>query len=223
MMTTRIHIICEGQTEEAFVNNLFIPHFAPRGILLHPSLIGKPGHKGGFVNFKRLCVDIRHRLLDDKTAWCTTFFDYYRLPNDFPGKSEADKGGNAKEKSARLTAGLTTALEETIGTEPIRRFVPYVQMHEFEGLLFSDPIKFAAGICRPTVSEQFQKIRNEFTDPEEINDNPITAPSKRIQSICSDYEKPTYGTLAALEIGLDTIRHECPLFDAWLNRLEKLI
>ena len=219
---TRIHIICEGQTEEAFVNNLLVPHFAPRGILLHLSLVGKPGQKGGFVNLNRLFVDIRNRLLGDKTSWCTTFFDYYGLSDDFPSKQEADKGRTAEEKSLRLLAGLTTALGEKIDTASLRRFVPYVQMHEFEGLLFSDPAKFAVGICRPRIGGRLQDVRNEFANPEEINDNPTTAPSKRIQAVCRDYEKPTHGTLASLEIGLDTIRRECRLFDGWLSRLESL-
>jgi len=221
-MMTRIHIICEGQTEEAFVNNLLVPHFAPKGIFLSPSLIGKPGHKGGFVNFNRLFIDIRNRLLGDKTAWCTTFFDYYGLGDDFPGKPEADKGGTAEEKSSRLLTSLTAVLGERINAEPLRRFIPYVQMHEFEGLLFSDPVKFAIGICRPKYGERFQDIRNDFANPEEINDDPTTAPSKRIQAVCQDYEKPTLGTLASLEIGLDVIRRECRLFDGWLSRLETL-
>ncbi len=219
---TRIHIICEGQTEEAFINNLLVSYFAPRGIILHPSLIGKPGHKGGYVNINRLFVDIRLRLLGDKTSWCTTFFDYYGLPDNFPGKSEADKGGTVEEKSSRLLAGLTAALAERIDTEPLRRFIPYVQMHEFEGLLFSDPVKFAAGICRPHIGRRLQEVRDKFANPEEINDDPTTAPSKRIQAACWDYEKPTHGTLAALEIGLEAIRRDCRLFDGWLSRLESL-
>ena len=219
---TRIHIICEGQTEEAFVNNLLVPHFALLGIFLHPSLIGKPGHKGGFVKVGRLFIVIRNRLLGDKTAWCTTFFDYYGLSDDFPGKLEADKGGTAEEKSSRLLAGLMATLDEKIDAEPLCRFIPYVQMHEFEGLLFSDPVRFASGICRPKCGERLQTIRNEFATPEEISDDPTTAPSKRIQAVCRDYEKPTHGTLASLEIGLDTIRRKCRLFDGWLKRLEAL-
>jgi hypothetical protein len=220
---TRIHIICEGQTEETFVNNLLVPHFAPRSIMLHPSLIGKPGHKGGFVNFNRLFIDVQNRLLYDKTAWCTTFFDYYGLPNDFPGKQKADKGATTKEKSLLLLDGLITALGEKLDAESLCRFIPYVQMHEFEGLLFSDPVKFAIGIGCPKIKNQLQKVRNAFADPEEINDNPTTAPSKRIQAVCQDYEKPIHGTLAALEIGLDIIRQECHLFDDWLRRLEALV
>ena len=35
-----------------------------------------------------LFIDIQNRLLYDKTAWCTTFFDYYGLSDDFPGKQK---------------------------------------------------------------------------------------------------------------------------------------
>jgi hypothetical protein len=43
----RVHIICEGQTEESFVSDVLVPHFSQKGIALYPSLIGKPGHKQG--------------------------------------------------------------------------------------------------------------------------------------------------------------------------------
>ena len=93
-------------------------------------------------------------------------------------------------------------------------------MHEFEGLLFSDTGKFAAGIGRPELSKDFQAIRAQFSTPEEINDSPVTAPSKRIVKLIPEYNKPIMGSLAALEIGLDAIRQECPFFRAWLERLE---
>ncbi len=59
----RVHVICEGQTEELFVNELLAPAFQSKHILLFPSLIGKPGHKGGNINFDRLFPDIRNRCL----------------------------------------------------------------------------------------------------------------------------------------------------------------
>lgn len=93
-------------------------------------------------------------------------------------------------------------------------------MHEFEGLLFSDATKLGSGIGRPDLSPHFQAIREQFATPEEINDSPLTAPSKRIISLLPSYEKPLMGTLAVLEIGLDAIRQECPLFRAWIERLE---
>jgi hypothetical protein len=95
-------------------------------------------------------------------------------------------------------------------------------MHEFEGLLFSDCPAFAAGIYRNNLAAEFQKIRDEFNTPEEINDSPITAPSKRVKHLVPGYEKPLMGSLAAIAIGLSRIRDECPLFDCWLRSLEAL-
>ena len=104
----------------------------------------------------------------------------------------------------------------------MRRFIPYVQMYEFEALLFSDSKSFAKGIDRSHLASDFQSIRDSFDSPEEINDSPVTAPSKRVLELVSGYEKPLFGTLAALEIGLKTMRHECQLFDTWLKKLEAL-
>jgi hypothetical protein len=95
--------------------------------------------------------------------------------------------------------------------------------HEFEGLLFSDPEGFALGIARPDLSPQLQTIRNDFTSPEEINDSETTAPSKRVLKLIPGYQKPFNGVQAAREIGLDTIRKECPLFDKWIEKLEQAV
>ena len=106
----------------------------------------------------------------------------------------------------------------------MRRFIPYVQMHEFEALLFSDPARFAAGISRPDLHAKLHGIGSRFDTPEHINDSPKTAPSKQVIEVFPGYErqKPLLGVLAALEIGLPKIRQQCPLFDAWLRKLENL-
>ena len=218
----RIHVICEGQTEETFVKELLAPHFAFMDVYLEPALIGKPGHKGGRVNFDRLFTDARNRLLGDQTAFCTTFFDFYALPTDFPGKTEASDKPSINDKAMCVQARLVEALTSKLGDVAMQRFIPYVQMHEYEALLFSDPARFAEGISRTSLAPSFQAIRDEFNTPEEINDSPMTAPSKRVQNLAAGYEKPVYGTLAALEIGLDTIRRECLLFNTWLERIEHL-
>ena len=218
----RVHIICEGQTEETFVKELLTEKFALSGIYLTPSLIGKPGHKGGNVKYDRLFKDIRLHLLNDKTAFCTTFFDYYGLSPDFPGKAEADKQHNIADKARIIQDALVEKLTERIDENAMHRFIPYVQMYEFEALLFSDCAQFAAGIEHPELAEKFQAIRDTFLSPEDINDSPQTAPGKRIQKLIPDYEKPLYGTIAALGVGLETMRTECVLFDNWLKRLEAL-
>ena len=102
------------------------------------------------------------------------------------------------------------------------RFVPYIQLHEYEGLLFSDSRAFASGIAHPHLERQFRVVRNAFPTPEDINDNPDTAPSKQILRIYPQYRKVLDGTLAAQAIGLDRMRQECPHFRDWVARLEAL-
>ena len=100
------------------------------------------------------------------------------------------------------------------------RFVPFVVMHEFEGLLFSDCAAFSRGIGRSDLESGLRKIREEFDTPEDINDSTITAPSKRVEALIPGYQKPFLGVLAVMEIGLSRIRQECPHFDGWIRRLE---
>ncbi len=218
----RVHVICEGQTEEMFVNELLFKVFNSQGIHLCPSRVGKPGHKGGNFRFERLLNDVGNRLLKDVSGYCTTLFDFYGLPSNFPGKEEAKKYISHSEKADCLTRNLIAQLKAKLGEKLLLRFIPYVQMYEFEGLLFSDPDRLAKGINKTKLTSKFHAIRNAFNSPEEINDSPIQAPSKRIAALFPEYEKPIYGSLAAIEMGLDVIRRECPLFDSWLQRIEYL-
>lgn len=218
----RVHIICEGQTEETFVKELLIDTFAEKDIYLIPSLIGKPGHKGGRVKFERLLTDVKIRLKGDKSCYCTTFYDFYALPTDFPGRSDAATKTSIADKADAINKGVQAELGKKLDSNEMRRFIPYVQMYEFEALLFSDVKGFADGIYQPTIATKLQSIRDGFDSPENINDDPNTAPSKRVQHLVNDYEKPLYGTLAALKIGLGAMRQECALFDAWLNQLAQL-
>lgn len=218
----RVHVICEGQTEEMFVKEILSEFFASRDIYLIPTLIGKPGHKGGHFKFERLFTDVRARLLGDKTAYCTTFFDFYGLPGDFPGKQEATNLTTIQDKSKCVLELMSEKLRERLGEEPLSRFIPYIQMYEFEGLLFSAPDSLAQAIYKPELEVRFQKIRDQFATPEGINNSPHTAPSKRIKSLFYEYDKPIHGSLAAIEIGLDAIRSECQIFDGWLQSIENL-
>lgn len=217
---TSIHILCEGQTEERFVKELLVEPFKRQNIFITVSLIGKPGQKGGNVTFGRLLTDIRI-FLNNKTSYCTTFFDFYGLPMSFPGKSEAASEKNISNKAAVVCKKLVEQLTPEIGDAKMRRFIPYVQMHEFEALLFSDPSAFANAVM-PKLEAKFIDIRRKFASPEAINDSPDTAPSKRIKKLIPSYEKPANGISAALEIGLSKIRSECPLFNGWLTHLEQL-
>ncbi|PYD85245.1 DUF4276 family protein [Pseudomonas syringae] len=218
----RVHVICEGQTEEMFINEVLAQAFQNLDIYLIPALIGKPGHKGGNFRFERLLSDVEKRLLGDRQAYCTTFFDFYGLPEEFPGKANASGKSTVDEKADCLLEAMTERLANKLGDEAMRRFIPYVQMYEFEGLLFSCPTRLAVGINQPALEDRFLHIRNEFETPEAINNSPMTAPSKRLQKLYDGYDKPLHGSLAAIEIGLPIIRQQCTRFDAWLRQMEAL-
>lgn len=220
MISATIYVICEGATEEMFVKELLELPLAIKGVFLIPILIGKPGHKGGNVNFPRLLSDTKKLLFGNTSCYCTTLIDYYALPQDFPGKTEANNKATTKSKLQCVTESLSKKLAQSLGEATERRFIPYVQMHEFEGLLFSHPQILAQKIKMPKSVKEFEAIKNKFKTPEDINDSPNTAPSKRIEKIFPGYDKPKDPILVAKEIGIDTIRKECPLFDGWIKQLE---
>ncbi|WP_028324420.1 DUF4276 family protein [Desulfatirhabdium butyrativorans] len=218
----RVHVICEGQTEEEFIRHLLGPVLLEKQISLLPSCIGKVGHKGGNVNLRRLAMDVRERLLRDQQCYCTTMLDYYGLPAEFPGKAEGAKLHDISDKQKKVVEALAQWAGDNLGPQTSFRFIPYIQMYEFEGLLFSDPSALAGSINNIGAAEDFKKVRADFPTPEWINDNPHTAPSKRIAKLFPAYDKPEHPLMAAQDIGLDTIRRECPLFDSWVKRLEGL-
>jgi hypothetical protein len=149
-------------------------------------------------------------------------FDYFRLPDDFPGFPIT---GNYQpvQKAEIIEHAFKEDIVQTLGKASIPdRFIPYIQIHEFEALLFSNPHALAKGIYRDDLAPEFEAIRNAFPSPEDINDHPNTAPSKRLINLYKDYNKITNGILAANEIGLPTMRKECKHFDQWLKQLEFL-
>jgi Domain of unknown function (DUF4276) len=154
--------------------------------------------------------------------------DYYALPRSepraWPGRAKSVDLTHAEEKAACIEAALGTDLASSMGADfNSDRFVPFVVMHEFEGLLFSDCTAFSHSIGRTDLEGSLRTIRDQFATPEEINDSQDTAPSKRIQALVPGYQKPLLGVLAILEIGLDAIRRECPHFNGWLKKLESLV
>jgi hypothetical protein len=170
--------------------------------------------------------DIVNHLKNDRECFSTTMVDYYALPGDgdgaWPGRQAASMLP-FKEKAARVESSVFEDVCRELETAHYNcRFLPYIVIHEFEGLLFSDCQMLAAAIGRPDLGPRFQAIRDKFPNPEEINDSPTTAPSKRVLDILPSYQKPIMGTLAAIGIGLQTIRTQCPHFGEWLDRLESL-
>lgn len=224
----RLLIHVEGETEETFVNEVLRPHLYSRGYaVVSARLMGNArqrNRRGGIRSWSAVKQDIAAHLKEDPQCLASCMVDYYALPQTgeraWPGRQPA---GNLpfSQKAPTIQAALLADICEAMGSsfDP-RRFLPYVMMHEFEALLFSDCERFAQGIGRLDLAPRFQQIRNAFESPEEIDDSPINAPSKRVEALVPGYEKPLMGTLAVLEIGLEAIRAQCPHFRSWLERLE---
>jgi hypothetical protein len=145
--------------------------------------------------------------------------DLYAIPNEFPGLDEA-------EKIRHLPYQRVEALERAFANDiDDPRFIPYLQLHEYEAYLFSDPAQFGFFYEHQEKAISVLKaIAAGKTSPELINDGPQSSPSQRIIAVLPDYKgaKRVVGPQVAEHIGLDAIRSKCPHFAAWLSRLEHL-
>lgn len=224
----RLLVHVEGQTEETFVNELLAPHLYKHGYqAVSARLLGAARsrkRRGGICSWIVAREEIYRHLSNDTGAAATTIVDYYALPSGnggWPGRSDSVQL-DFNDKAEFLSGQLWQDFHATYPAVS-NRFIPYVAMHEFEAFLFSDVDAMARGFGNPELAGTFKLIRDQFQSPEHINDSPQTAPSKRIISAVPSYQKVLQGNLAALEIGLTTMRAECAGFSAWLNKLEAFI
>ena len=225
---SRLLVHVEGRTELLFVNEVLAPHLYNLGYLsVRARLMGGSGpsrRRGGVRRWESVRRMIVNHFRTDSELVLSTMVDYYAMPLDWPGR--ADRFAQAAS-SAQIAENIEQALLADICANMDRNFnanrlVPYVMMHEFEAMLFSDCDSFGHSIGRSGLIADLQAIRDDFDTPEEIDDYPDTAPSRRIESLMPAYQKPTMGVQAAQSIGLEAIRRECPHFADWLQRLESL-
>ncbi len=229
MVRLLIHV--EGQTEEDFVNEVLRDQLLAKGYDAVGARIAGNARlrrrRGGIRPWRSVRRDIINHLKEDPGCIATTMVDYYGLPREgtaaWPGRARARGLSPIKRAPCVEKALLDDVVAEMGNRLNPERFVPFVVMHEFEGLLFSDCAAFSNGIGRPNLEADFRAIPDQFSTPEEINDSPVTAPSKRVEALVPGYQKPLLGALAVLEIGLPRIRAECPHFNGWLEKLESLV
>ena len=217
-------MICEGPTEQEFVGEVLRPHYVGRMHWDH-MLAGKASDspQGGDVRWGRVWPDLVKAIKQDPTAVITTMFDFYALGSDFPGRQTAS-GRLPAERAKKVERGMLEFIQEKMGDHwNPHHFVPFIQMHEFESILFSDPAGFAASLYHPELEHALSLIlAGAGGDPEAINDDPTTAPSKRIKGQMRDYNKVLHGNLAAMAVGLETIRSRCSHFNEWISSIETL-
>jgi Domain of unknown function (DUF4276) len=219
---SRLLVVVEGQTELTFVREVLAPYLERFDLLTSPRLVGKPGHKGGIPSFLRFLREIVAILRHDSDIVCTTMFDFYGMPLNWPQRELAGKALQ-DQKPIIVENGIAEEISRKLGESFNRnRFIPYVQIHEFEALLFSDPQILATAMLKPDSIQLLNKINEQFEHPELINDNVNTAPSKRLLRINPAYQKIIHGNLAAKRMGLQTMREKCPHFNSWITKLEQV-
>ncbi len=218
----RVIAVVEGQTEQTFVRDILAPQLAHQNIWLTAQLIGKRGHKGGIGEFSRAQNDILRLLKQDQTIIVTTMFDFYGMPLSWPGR-EAANNLPFEQKPLIVEQEIKKIITESFGSNlPKNRFIPYIQMHEYEALLFSKPSAISQVMNNQKALPELQRIYDEFQNPEKINDHPQTAPSKRITKIFPRFKKPIHGFIAVKKIPFELILDKCLHFRYWVEQLKEI-
>ena len=221
-MTVRVLAFLEGPTEEKFIREIIAPELEGRSVFITPTTPGRKRLHGGVQHWNRIRKELLRYLKEDKNRYVTTMFDYYGMPSDWPGR-DLDRRGTSGRKATAVESAMLKDIAADMGKAFDRqRFIPYIQMYEFEALLFSNTDILGKVVPEQDVTRHLQEIAKDFKTPEEIDDNPNTAPSKRIRKLIKKYQKVPDGILAAQRIGLTVIRQECPHFAEWLAKLESL-
>jgi hypothetical protein len=207
-----IVVVCEGETEETFVRRVLSVHLTQK--TFKPSCLGGLNKRG----YKKLVNEVR-RWLDDKgITHVTTMIDLYRLPSDFPRKTQAHSDPYKKVYS------LEEALAEEIQDA---RFIPYIMLHEFEALLL---IKTGLEIIRKRAQvgesnalwKELQRDLARVDTPEKLNDDANSHPSARIKKIWPRFKKTTDGVGILEQVPWEELCAACRHFGDWIRKLEAL-
>jgi hypothetical protein len=220
----RLHAVVEGQTEESFVNQVLAPELGARHIFIdaHCVTTGRrrmSPDRGGIQRYIQLKKDLVIWMKQERgrDVRFTTMVDLHRLPLDFPGYDDCKRRSDPHTRAECMENHLQADIQDD-------RLVPYIQLHEFEALLFSDVRMFEIAFpSQASEVSRLKSVRDDFPSPEHINDRPDQSPSKRILDVIPEYEKIVSGVSIVQHIGLPVLRKECTHFGRWLDQLEQLV
>lgn len=221
---TFLVVLCEGETEMDFVRLVLSAHFAAMGVTIHQILLGKKvthdvaRFPGGVFRYEPVYRHIMASLRQHSahTSFVTTLIDLYAFPQDFPNYAKHD---------SLLGRHRAESLEKAVQSQVNdKRFVPHLQLHEFEALVLADPDQILNEFGDDKPAEAVKALLREIHGraPEDVDDTPSGAPSHRICRHVQGYRKRRMGPAIVSRIGLGNLRTVCPHFGAWLTRLEEL-
>ncbi|MGN0877989.1 MAG: DUF4276 family protein [Oligosphaeraceae bacterium] len=223
-----VQVIVEGQTENRFVKDVLAPYWAMRNIFVSAPVIRthedkRTGtiHKGGDIRFERVKKQVGRFLQQRPDTIVASFVDYYGL-KDWPGYETLKATDPAGKIAERLNAEAQRIVaQEFSAWQAEKRYVPFMAVHEFEALLFSDSDILAQELSIPKVI--IDDVLKQVGSPEEINNSYATAPSRRLETWTNGlYGKTSNGIVIAQKIGIDTMRRKCHLFDNWMHMIEQM-
>ena len=213
----RLVIVCEGPTEHEFAEEVLRP--AVRGLDIEAPLIKKTN--GGIVAWEVLKKQLEKHC-HEGTPFVTTLIDFYGIKDHhhFPRWEE---GKTISDKEARVEF-LEKAMKEALAEDCRYLFYPYLQLHEFESLLFSNQDELFSFFGTENIRDRkaLQDVFSQFPNPELINDSPLTSPSHRLASAIIKYNKVLHGPLLAEAIGLSCMIERCPHFAQWMATLQEI-
>lgn len=219
-----LNILAEGHAEREFSRNTLGEYFEPFGILVDSRCVvtsRKKHKKGGIISYLQVKNDLFRWIAEEKgrQPFFTTMFDLYALPSDFPKFEESLKILDPYKR----VEFLENAMSEDIG---YHKFIPYIQLHEFEALLLANPeILLMEYVNANKQIEKLKEIVAKYdNNPEKVNTGKTTAPSKRIISLIPEYEgnKVSVGSVLAGIEGIEIQKHRCRHFADWINRIENI-
>lgn len=230
-MAITLYMLVEGNTEERFANQVLVPHLSTVDVFAEVSKVvtrgrrGRPEAQGGGRTYRAWKNDLSTWIKQQghrPNVWFTTMLDVYGLgafSDGFPGFDH----WNTRHDAHQGVAMLEAAWAKDIGFE---RFLPHLQLHEFESLLLVDVAVLKQQFVERVldVERLATEIKDACKPPEEIDDGHNTAPSKLIARHLPQYprQKAVAGPSAVGQIGLSRLRKACPHFGAWLETMEQL-
>lgn len=219
-----INILCEGQSEQEFALKVLKPYLLPYDIIIRATLLitnKKLKAQGGIIDYQQVTRDLRNMIKSAKDTeyeknFFTTMFDLYALPSDFPGYIDS------KTEAYTRVAKIEEAFGKNIN---YYRFIPYIELHEFETLVLCNIPK----VCQayPNANRKLQELDANWRketggNVELVNSSRETAPSKRLEKAVQgyySYHKPQMAVVATKDIGIDALRSQCAHFNQWIEKL----
>ena len=215
----RLDIIVEGQSEREFISHLILPYLEKCGVIesyyVSPIVIRtNPNYRGGMTKYSHLKDEILKSLSSSNPDLIvSTLIDFFRLPSHFPHPENLQNLSSDEIKAQEIQKYMSADINDS-------RFIPYIQLHEFEAFMFAscDGFRYCYGDSDKRTSSLY-RIVSEFDNPEKINCTPEGAPSKRILSIIQEYDKVGDGNIILLQNGMEVILEKCPRFRDWIEQI----